>query len=84
MPDSVPDQGEPALRQAQESGDVLEANRLLKDAYDTDVRGLLAHARGDFGAGLASPSDDGGLDEFREFWPSRARRPATSAASAST
>jgi len=39
----------PALRQAQESGDVLEANRLLKDAYDTDVRGLLAHARAEAG-----------------------------------
>ncbi|MBV9329516.1 MAG: L-rhamnose isomerase [Chloroflexi bacterium] len=35
-----------ALRQAQSAGDVLEANRLLKDAYDTDVRPLLASARG--------------------------------------
>jgi L-rhamnose isomerase/sugar isomerase len=34
-----------ALRQAQAVGDVLEANRLLKDAYDTDVRPLLASAR---------------------------------------
>ena len=40
--------------------------------------------RSDFGAGLASPSDDGGLEEFREFWPSRARSSATSADSAST
>jgi hypothetical protein len=40
--------------------------------------------RSDFGAGLASPSADGGLEEFREFWPSRARRSATSAASATT
>ena len=39
----------PALRQAQESGDVLEANRLLKDAYDTDVRDLLARARAEAG-----------------------------------
>src|SRR3989449_351520 len=39
----------PALRQAQESGDVLEANGLLKDAYDTDVRGLLARARAEAG-----------------------------------
>lgn len=39
-----------ALRAAQSSGDVLEANRLLKDAYDTDVRPLLAEAR--TGAGL--------------------------------
>jgi L-rhamnose isomerase/sugar isomerase len=34
-----------ALREAQASGDVLEANRLLKDAYDTDVRPMLARAR---------------------------------------
>ena len=40
--------------------------------------------RSDFGAGLASPSDDGGLEEFREFWPSRARSSAASADSAST
>jgi L-rhamnose isomerase / sugar isomerase len=33
------------LRAAQSCGDVLEANRLLKDAYDTDVRPLLAQAR---------------------------------------
>jgi L-rhamnose isomerase / sugar isomerase len=39
----------PALRQAQSSGDVLEANRLLKDAYDTDVRPLLAQARSQAG-----------------------------------
>jgi hypothetical protein len=26
--------------------------------------------RNDFGAGLASPSDDGGLEEFEEFLPS--------------
>src|SRR5262249_37926157 len=35
-----------ALRLAQSAGDVLEANRILKDAYDTDVRPLLARARG--------------------------------------
>jgi L-rhamnose isomerase/sugar isomerase len=34
-----------ALRAAQTAGDVLEANRLLKDAYDTDVRPLLSKAR---------------------------------------
>jgi L-rhamnose isomerase/sugar isomerase len=39
----------PALRSAQYSGDVLEANRVLKDAYDTDVRPLLAHARAQAG-----------------------------------
>jgi L-rhamnose isomerase/sugar isomerase len=41
----------PSLRAAQAAGDVLEANRLVKDAYDTDVRPLLARARAD--AGLA-------------------------------
>jgi L-rhamnose isomerase/sugar isomerase len=34
-----------ALRVAQRGGDVLEANRILKDGYDTDVRPLLAQAR---------------------------------------
>jgi L-rhamnose isomerase/sugar isomerase len=34
-----------ALREAQTAGDVLEANRLLKDAYDTDVRPHLSRAR---------------------------------------
>jgi L-rhamnose isomerase/sugar isomerase len=34
-----------ALEQAQRDGDVLEANSILKDAYDTDVRPLLAEAR---------------------------------------
>jgi len=38
-----------ALRAAQTSGDVLEANRLLKDAYDTDVRPLLCAARAQAG-----------------------------------
>jgi L-rhamnose isomerase/sugar isomerase len=41
------DQG--ALRAAQVSGNVLEANRLLKDAYDTDVRPLLWRAREEAG-----------------------------------
>jgi L-rhamnose isomerase/sugar isomerase len=41
----------PALYAAQEQGDVLEANGVLKDAYDTDVRPLLAQARAR--AGLA-------------------------------
>jgi L-rhamnose isomerase/sugar isomerase len=39
----------PALQDAQSAGEVLEANRLLKDAYDTDVRPLLARARADAG-----------------------------------
>lgn len=34
-----------ALEQAQHAGDVLEANSILKDAYDTDVRPLLSEAR---------------------------------------
>jgi L-rhamnose isomerase/sugar isomerase len=38
-----------ALRAAQVSGDVLEANGILKDAYDTDVRPLLARCRSDGG-----------------------------------
>ena len=38
-----------ALREAQAGGDLLEANRLLKDAYDTDVRPLLARAREEVG-----------------------------------
>jgi L-rhamnose isomerase/sugar isomerase len=35
----------PALLDAQAEGDVLEANRLLADAYATDVRPLLAELR---------------------------------------
>ncbi|MHB8618378.1 MAG: L-rhamnose isomerase [Chloroflexota bacterium] len=35
----------PALREAQANGDVLEANTILKDAYDTDVRPALAGCR---------------------------------------
>ena len=38
-----------ALREAQNAGEVLEANRLMKDAYDTDVRPLLASARAEAG-----------------------------------
>jgi L-rhamnose isomerase/sugar isomerase len=34
-----------ALEEAQSAGDVLEANSILKDAYDTDVRPLLARER---------------------------------------
>jgi L-rhamnose isomerase/sugar isomerase len=34
-----------ALRSAQDAGEVLETNRILKDAYDTDVRPYLAQAR---------------------------------------
>ncbi len=34
-----------ALSAAQSAGDVLEANRILKDGFDTDVRPLLVQAR---------------------------------------
>jgi hypothetical protein len=37
--------------------------------------------RNDFGAGLAGPSEDGGLEEFRLFLPNRARNSAFSALS---
>ncbi|WP_416979890.1 L-rhamnose isomerase [Streptomyces sp. T028] len=36
-----------ALRAAQQAGDVLEANAVLMDAYNTDVRPLLAQVRED-------------------------------------
>src|SRR5689334_14413675 len=39
----------PALRAAQQSGDVLGANAVLMDAYNTDVRPLLAELRADAG-----------------------------------
>ena len=35
--------------------------------------------RSDLGAGLPSPSEDGGLEEFFEFWPARAASSATCA-----
>ncbi len=39
----------PALRAAQQSGDVLGANAVLMDAYNTDVRPLLAELREEAG-----------------------------------
>jgi L-rhamnose isomerase/sugar isomerase len=39
----------PALRAAQQAGNVLEANAVLMDAYNTDVRPLLAELREDAG-----------------------------------
>ncbi|MFJ9786653.1 L-rhamnose isomerase [Amycolatopsis sp. NPDC101161] len=39
----------PALRVAQQAGDVLAANAVLMDAYNTDVRPLLAELREDAG-----------------------------------
>ena len=38
-----------ALRAAQRAGDVLGANAVLMDAYNTDVRPLLADLRADMG-----------------------------------
>ncbi|MGX6606039.1 L-rhamnose isomerase [Micromonosporaceae bacterium Da 78-11] len=38
-----------ALTRAQDSGDVLDANAVLMDAYNTDVRPLLAEVRADAG-----------------------------------
>ncbi|SNS30079.1 L-rhamnose isomerase [Actinomadura mexicana] len=38
-----------ALRSAQRSGDVLEANAVFMDAYNTDVRALLAELREEMG-----------------------------------
>lgn len=38
-----------ALAEAQLSGDVLRANTILMDAYDSDVRPLLAQVRGELG-----------------------------------
>jgi L-rhamnose isomerase/sugar isomerase len=40
----------PALERAQSEGDVLAANRILMDAYSTDVRPLCAKVRTDLGA----------------------------------
>jgi len=34
-----------SLRAAQDAGDVLEANRILQDAYQVDVRPMLAELR---------------------------------------
>jgi L-rhamnose isomerase / sugar isomerase len=39
----------PELRAAQDAGDVLGANAILMDAYNTDVRPLLADLRADMG-----------------------------------
>ncbi len=39
----------PSLRQAQQAGDVLRANRIVMDAFETDVRPLLAKVRTEMG-----------------------------------
>jgi L-rhamnose isomerase/sugar isomerase len=41
----------PALRAAQAAGDVLGAHAVLMDAYNTDVRPLLAEVRTETGLG---------------------------------
>ena len=40
----------PALRAAQQAGDVVGAHSILMDAFETDVRPFLAHARAGMGA----------------------------------
>jgi len=40
----------PALRAAQEDGDVVGAHAIMMAAFETDVRPLLAHARAEMGA----------------------------------
>jgi L-rhamnose isomerase / sugar isomerase len=61
---------QPALSAAQSAGEVLEANAIMKDAFDTDVRPLLAEARAAAGlpgdpyrAFLASGELDRRVDE---------------------
>jgi L-rhamnose isomerase/sugar isomerase len=39
----------PALRQAQQMGDVLGAHRVLTEAFETDIRPLLAQVRSEMG-----------------------------------
>ncbi len=44
-----------ALRSAQKAGDVVGAHRTLMDAFETDVRPLLAHVRTGMGAAADPP-----------------------------
>ncbi len=64
-----------ALRAAQHAGDVLDANAVLMDAYNTDVRPLLAELRADAGPG---PGPDRRLPPQR--LPREDPRPSASAA----
>ena len=57
-----------ALRAAQAAGDVLGANAVLMDAYDTDVRPLLAEVRARRRSG---PGPDGRLRAVRVCRPDR-------------
>jgi L-rhamnose isomerase/sugar isomerase len=57
-----------ALRLAQESGDVLGANEVLMDAYNTDVRPLLRSVREDMGLDpdpIGAYKRSGYLDKIR-------------------
>ena len=51
-----------ALAEAQQAGDVLGAHGVLMDAYNTDVRPLLAELRSQQGPG---PRPGGGLRRLR-------------------
>jgi L-rhamnose isomerase / sugar isomerase len=53
------------LVQAQENGDVLQAHRVLREAYDTDVRPLCAKIRVDLG-GAQDPIDAFRRSGYRE------------------
>ena len=64
-----------ALAAAQPAGDVLGANAVLMDAYNTDVRPLLAELRERAGP---RPRPDGGL----RARPATARRSSPSASAA--
>jgi L-rhamnose isomerase/sugar isomerase len=57
-----------ALRAAQDSGDVLEANAVLMDAYNSDVRPLLRELRSDMGLDpdpLGAYRNSGYLEKIR-------------------
>jgi len=55
----------PALERAQSDGDVLAANRILVDAYNTDVRPVCAKVREDLGA-AADPISSFRADGYTE------------------
>jgi L-rhamnose isomerase/sugar isomerase len=57
------------LRAAQEAGDVLDANAVLMDAYNTDVRPLLRELREDMGLDpdpIAAYKRSGYFERIRE------------------
>ncbi|GAB3429884.1 L-rhamnose isomerase [Flindersiella endophytica] len=59
----------PALTEAQAAGDVLGANAVLMDAYNTDVRPLLAEVRSEMGIGpdpIAAYKATGHAERVRE------------------